>query len=285
VTISEAIRSATEALATAGVAEPRREAASLLMFVLNEERAYLAAHPDERLTAEYGATYLDAVQRRCRREPFQYIVGKQEFYGLEFAVGPGVLIPRPETELLVEAAIEVLTGYEQPRFLDIGTGSGCIAVSILKHVPEAVAVAVDISGAAIEIAKANAVRHAVDHRIEFVPSDLFANVRGRFPLIVSNPPYVPQRDSATIQAEVRDHEPPVALFGGPDGLSVIRRLVFESPAHVQPRGWLMIEIGFDQADTVGEMFDKSTWSSVSFKKDLQGIPRALIARLSDISGG
>jgi len=275
-TVAEALSDASERLAQAGVAEPRREAASLLAFVLKRAAVFLIAHPEHELSEDETAEFISAVERRTIREPFQYITGRQQFYGLDFVVCPGVLIPRPETEILVAAAIEALP--DGSRFCEIGVGSGCISVSILKKVPEATAVTVDISDDALVVAAENAKEHGVADRIEIFRSDLFEAVTGTFDLMVSNPPYVPETDRAKMQVEVREFEPARALFAGPDGLDVIRRIIFEAPTYLNHDGLLLMEIGFGQADGVAGLFDPTLWSDVAFLNDLQLIPRVVRAR-------
>jgi release factor glutamine methyltransferase len=276
--ISQALDNAGSALAQAGVATPRSEAASLLRSVLRKDAVFLIAHPDSELTDLEHDDFMVAVSRRCQREPFHYITGSREFFALEFGVAPGVLIPRPETEILVEAAIETLRGRKNPRFCEIGIGTGCVAVSILNAVPQAFCIAVDISDPALELAALNAARHGVDKRLTLVRGDLFGTARGPFDLVVSNPPYKPDPDFDDLQPEVK-FEPREALLGGPDGLAVIRRLISESPAVLADGGILLIEFGFGQAERVTEMFDKDVWMDVEVLPDLQGIPRVIKALL------
>jgi release factor glutamine methyltransferase len=218
------------------------------------------------------------VGRRAAGEPLQYITGFQDFYGREFRVTPDVLIPRPETELLVEAALEVNT-TDNAFICDVGTGSGCIAITLLCEIPGARAVAVDKSAAALEIARDNAAKQAVVDRAVFVVSDCFDALDPReyqFDLIVSNPPYVSESALAGLQREVRDHEPLVALTPGVDGLSVIRRLLTQAPAYLKPKGHLLMEIGFDQGEAVRSLVDEGVWCLVEVHPDLQGIPRIVV---------
>jgi release factor glutamine methyltransferase len=205
----------------------------------------------------------------------------QEFYGLEFEVTPDVLIPRPETEFLVERGIAYLKALEKPDFLDIGTGTGCIVISILKNCPSAIGTAVDISPTALEVAKRNAERNGVADRLQLFESDLFANVQetAKFHLIVSNPPYVPVKDMPGLQAEVRDFEPHVALTDGFDGVSIIAEIVRAAPAFLLPGGYLLIEMGFGQAERVQAMMSSELWEEAQIEPDLQGIPRVLVAKL------
>jgi release factor glutamine methyltransferase len=283
-TIAEALREASGVLRAAGVAEARREAASLLAHALGRDRAYLFTHDEESPAAEKLTAFRTFVGRRAAGEPLQYLTGHQEFYGLDFEVTPDVLIPRPETELLVEAALEVLRAHASPLFCDVGTGSGCIPVALLHERADARAVALDISPAALRVARRNAERHGVAPRLKTLASDCFDALRGdevrrvTFPLIVSNPPYVAESDLAGLQREVRDHEPRVALTPGGDGLSVIRRLVSEAPAFLEPGGRLLFEIGFGQGEQVAALIDPKVWTLLDIRQDLQGIPRLVLLR-------
>ena len=279
-TIAEALRDAAAALEAAGVSDARLQAASLLAFALNQDRTFLFAHPEQELAPEELATFTSLIRRRSGREPHQYIVGRQEFFGLEFEVTPDVLIPRPETEILVEAAIKHLSAIDQPRFCEIGVGSGCISVAILHALPTATAIGGDVSGAAMTVARHNADRLGVADRLTLVESDVFANLPDeQFNAIVSNPPYVPRRDVDSLQAEVRDFEPLTSLSDGGDGLSIIRRIVEGAPSRLRKGGLLLMEIGFDQSSRVAAMFDRAVWSHVDLMPDLQGIPRIVAARI------
>lgn len=278
--IYEKLREAEQILAAAGLAEPRREAASLLTFALGRDKTFLLAHPEYELTAKEQELFSDVIYRRAAREPLQYITGVQEFYGLEFAVTPDVLIPRPETEMVVEAAVEILSSLDRPRFCEIGIGSGCIAISILVHTQNSQAVGLDVSPAALVVGKRNAEKNGVADRLELRRSDVFAALTDeKFDLIASNPPYVPSEEIDGLQEEVRDFEPHVALTDGDDGLSIVRRIVAESPRYLLPGGMLLMEIGFNQSPRVAEMFDRILWSELRFLPDLQGIPRMVKARV------
>lgn len=277
-TIAENLSEAAEMLEASGVEEARRQAVLLMSFAIGRDRTFLIAHPEYRLTGEEESRFSAAVERRAAREPLQYITGRQEFYGLEFEVSPGVLIPRPETEMIVEAAVEFLSPKREPRFCEVGIGSGCIAVSILRNVPAASAVGLDISPTALEIAERNAEKHGVAGRIDFRRSDVFeAAGEERFDLIASNPPYVPRADLGGLQEEVRDFEPAGALTDGGDGLSIIRRIVAGSPERLVANGMLLMEIGFSQSAAVREMFDTELWEELDILPDLQGIPRMVKA--------
>ena len=277
-TVAFALALAVEILAEAEVAEPRKEASSLLAFVLQKDTAFLIAHSDDALAANHKILFESCVRRRAKREPFQYITRRQEFYSLEFEITPDVLIPRPETEILVEQAVKILSQLESPRFCEIGIGSGCISVAILRTVASATAVGTDISDKALTVALANAGKHNAHERLELRQTDVFTGMTGTFDLIVSNPPYVPRGQLDSLQAEVRDYEPRPALGGGVDGLEIIKRIITESPQFLKPRGALLLEIGFDQAAKVSELFDANAWKTPEFLPDLQGIPRIVKAR-------
>lgn len=253
----------------------RRDAELLLMHVLACDRAYLLTHPETQLTAEQAAFYAAWLARRARHEPVQYIVGEQEFFGLKFRVTPDVLIPRPETEHLVEAALARAGRDAALRMADIGTGSGAIAVALAHALPQARITALDISTAALAVAQENAKSHGVSDRIRFVESDLLAAVASeQFDMIVSNPPYV--ADSEVLEPQVRDFEPASALFAGPEGLDVYKRLIPQAWAALRPGGWLLLEIGHGQRDALAQLL--AGWGDVSFVADLQGIPRVACAQ-------
>ena len=279
-TIGEIIRDAARVLESAGVPDARREAGSLLSFILGKDRTFLISHAEDE-TDENSLTRLrEFVERRAAGEPLQYITGVQDFYGREFRVTPDVLIPRPETELLVEAALQKVgeTGAA-PFICDVGTGSGCIAVTLLCEIVNARAVAIDKSPAALEIAKINAQNQSVADRTLFVVSDCFNSLDSRdyeFDLIVSNPPYVAEAAFEGLQREVRDHEPLVALSPGGDGLSVIRRLIDEGPAFIKSNGYMLMEIGYDQGEAVESLINGSAWTLREIRPDLQGIPRIVV---------
>lgn len=277
--IAQALTRATQILNDAGVPEARREAGSLLSFILAKDRTFLISHADDQLSDDALRRFQEGVERRAGGEPLQYITGVQDFYGREFRVTPDVLIPRPETELLVEAAIEL--AEDRSSICDVGTGSGCIAITLLCELRDARVAAVDKSAPALEIAKLNARNHAVMDRIDFAISDCFSALdagRDQFDMVVSNPPYVSAEMMAGLQREVRDHEPLLALSPGADGLSVIRRLMLEAPAYLRSEGHLIMEIGFDQGEVVKGLVDESLWHLRDIKPDLQGIPRIVVLR-------
>ena len=285
--IAEALRRSTEILSDNRIAEARRDAALLLGFVLNKNRAFLIANDDRVLSEDEIERFARLIKRRAAGEPVQYLTKKQEFYGLEFEVNPNVLIPRPETEILVEAAINILRKKENPRFCDVGTGSGCIPVSILKNIANAAAVAIDVSPEALTIARRNAGKHGVSDRIEFLESDVFevfnnpkSEIRNPklFDVVVSNPPYIPNKDLPGLPREVREYEPHVALFGGDIGTEIVRRLLTESPRYLTENGYLMFEIGFTQGEAAQAMIDSKVWDLREILDDLQGIPRIVVLR-------
>jgi release factor glutamine methyltransferase len=275
--IAEVLRDASQVLEHAGVPEARREAGSLLSFVIGKDRTFLIAHAEHELDETEVDQFRDVVERRAAGEPLQYITGVQDFFGREFRVTCDVLIPRAETELLVEAALEV--NRSATTICDVGTGSGCIALTLLCELNDARAVAVDKSPAALEIAKFNAQKLSLADRAEFVVSDCFDSLENRqFDLIVSNPPYVSANVLPGLQREVRDHEPLIALSPGPDGLSVIRRLINEAPAFLNQNGHLIMEIGFDQGEAVHQLIDANVWELLEIRPDLQCIPRIVVLR-------
>jgi release factor glutamine methyltransferase len=281
--ISEILQNAAARLHERGVAEARREAGSLLAFALGKDRTFLLTNDDYELSGEESANFRAVLERRANREPFQYITGRQEFYGLDFRVTPDVLIPRPETEMIVESAIEILKGRQNPGFCEIGVGSGCIFVAVLYHVKTASATGLDISERALKVARLNAENNGVGgERLKLRKSDVFEALSNeKFDLIVSNPPYIPEKDMARVQAEVRGFEPLVALTDGADGLSIIERIVAGAPRFLSGAGFLLMEIGDTQAAAVKAMFDAQIWREIEIVPDLQGIPRMVRARIND----
>jgi release factor glutamine methyltransferase len=257
----------------------RADAELLLMHLLRIDRAWLMAHSDAEFGADYRKPYDELLQRRRVGEPIQYITGETEFYGLPFRVTPDVLIPRPETEHLVEQALALAARFEHPRIVDVGTGSGAIAVALARHLSQAQIAAVDISAAALEIARENAERNAVSDRIRFLQGDLLGPVRDeRFDIVVSNPPYVAAADRETLAVEVRDHEPALALFAGDDGFDIYRRLIPDGFAVLEPRGYMLLEIGYGQSAAVAALLTQAGFVGIEFVPDLQGIPRVVCGR-------
>jgi len=277
VSIGAALTEAAEELRSQGIIEPRLEASLLLGHVLQRDRAYLIAHNEQELRPDQLAVIRRFVDRRANGEPLQYLTNHQEFFKLDFEVTPDVLIPRPETELLVEAALDFLPPHSKLQFADLGTGSGCVAISILHERVNASATAIDRSDRALDVARRNAERHGVTNRLELVSSDLFTAVLagGLFDLIVSNPPYVSDAEMKTLQPEVK-WEPFAALAGGPDGLAIIRRLLNEGGAHLKTAGYLIFEIGLGHGERIQRLIDKGVWRLVEVRRDLAGIPRTVV---------
>jgi release factor glutamine methyltransferase len=249
----------------------------LLMFVLGCDRAYLYAHPERELTADEQSRYEEALAQRVRGVPSQYITGHQEFWGMDFIVTPAVLIPRPETEHVIETVLPLARPLQNPRMVDVGTGSGCIAVVLAKELPGAEIHATDISSAALEIARANAARHQLEDRIDFHEADLLLGLQtSSFDFVVSNPPYVGEYEEDQVQLDVRKFEPRQAVFAGRTGLEVIARLVPQARAVLKPDGWLVIEISGTIVQGVCSLLQE--WSDLQIINDLQGIPRVAAAR-------
>lgn len=263
-------------LAGKGVENARLEAEWMLCDVLGLDRVGLYLNFDRPLTDQELAAYREMVARRARREPLQYILRSQEFHGLDFEVTPAVLIPRHDTEVLVG---EALKRYPTARrVLDIGTGSGCIAVALARHLPEADVAGVDRSAEALEVAARNADRNGV--AVRFLKGSLFTPVEGeRFDLVVSNPPYIPTADLADLQPEVRDFEPSAALDGGADGLDFYRLMIPAAPPYLTPGGWLMVEVGISQAERVRELFAQAGFAEIFAAKDPAGIERVVGGRM------
>ncbi len=275
--ISETLERATETLQASGIVEARREAKSLLAFVLDKNQTFLVAHSEYKLSAEEKTRFQTVLNRRANREPFQYIIGRQEFCGLDFTVTKDVLIPRPETEMIVEAAIEILK--ENARVCEVGIGSGCVCVSILHEVKTASAIGLDASERALAVAERNAKTHKVLERLELKLSNVFDNLQNeKFDLIVSNPPYISMEEMKTLQREVRDFEPYIALTDGKDGLSIVEKIIGNAPNFLKADGVLLMEIGFNQAVKVQEMFDKTIWREIEILPDLQSILRMVKVR-------
>ena len=258
------------------------EARIVLAHVLKCKPIDLLVRYNEQPDEKSRATFRELILRRADGWPVAYLVGQREFYLLSFEVSPAVLIPRPETETLVAEALKLLKPIANPSVLDLGTGSGCIAVSIAHQKKDARVTAVDVSPDALDIAKRNAERHGVADRIDFRQGDLFAAVPadGRFDLIVSNPPYVTPGELAGLAPEVRDHEPRLALDGGPDGLAFYRRLAMGSGAFLKPGGWLLAEIGATQDDAVrGLLGERPEFEVGKTIRDAAGLPRVVVARM------
>jgi release factor glutamine methyltransferase len=272
----------------------------LLLHAVGKERAWIYSHPEEKVSAEQRQTFLSLIARRAAGEPVQHLIGHQEFWGLDFAVNPDVLIPRPETEHVIEVTLdrlalrEVREGRPQTsdgtrlRIADVGTGSGCIAIALAKELPRARFYASDISAAALTVAKHNAERHNVCDRIQFSLSNLLEGVIAlgsgadgadtqQFDAIISNPPYIGRREAETLAREVRDHEPATALFGGEEGYELYGALIAQSAQHLRPGGLLILELGYNSLPAVQPLLSEPTWTQVSVTNDLAGIARVICA--------
>ncbi len=279
-TVREARTWAIRTLEQAGVDSPALTADLLLGRVLEWSRVRVLSRPEAHLRADSLECFRSLIERRSKGEPLQYLTGEQEFFGLALRVTPEVLIPRPETEILVERAISLASGRREPRIVDVGTGSGCIAVAVAHEIPDATLCAVDISLSALCVARTNAVRHGVLDRIRFFACNLLEGIRRQpfFDFVLSNPPYVADSEYNTLPAVVRDHEPHPALFAGASGLAMHRRLVPQAAVHLVPGGYLLLEIGLGQADAVTGLIRQEGLSLESIHSDLQGIPRCVVAR-------
>jgi release factor glutamine methyltransferase len=277
--LSAAIRAARDRLVRAGVPEDEAalDADVLARTILGWDRAALLARGRDAPPPGFSARFDAVLQRRVAREPVAYIVGTREFWGLEVEVTPDVLVPRPETEILVEQVLlRASRTTASPLIADVGTGSGCLAVSLARELPRARLVATDTSAAALAVAARNAARHGVRDQVRFVRTDLLTGLSASFDLIVSNPPYVPATDAPTLQPEVARFEPPRALYGGADGLSVIGRLLEDAPARLRPGAPLIMEIGFGQREAVEAIAEAAGWTDIRFVPDLAGIDRAVV---------
>ena len=283
--IRSALREAMGRLESVGVPSHALAAELLLMHALNRDRTWLYSYPEDEMSATTLEKFHALVAKRADGVPTQYLTGKQEFWGLDFEVTPAVLIPRPETEHVIEVTLDRL-GAERKnaplQIADIGTGSGCIAVALAHELPQAEIVATDISREALEVARRNAARHNVANRILFIESNLFDAQREqspKFDVIVSNPPYIPLSEAPQLQREVRAHEPPIALFAGDDGHAIYAPLIREAPNHVTPGGLLILELGHDSLSGVQKLIaETQSWTQVQIKNDLAQIPRVMSAR-------
>ncbi len=274
----------------------------LLLHVLGRDRTWIYSHPEEEISASDAEGYSALILRRANGEPTQHLTGKQEFWGLEFEVTADVLIPRPETEHVIEVALDRLALRERRagrpqktdgaglQIADVGTGSGCIAIALAKELPAATILATDISSAALAVALRNATRHNVASRIQFLESNLLDGLLGSplasrhspllFELIASNPPYVGRREAATLMREVREHEPEIALYGGEEGYELYASLIAQAAKHLKPGGILVLELGHNSLPAVQPLLDPTSWTNIGVTKDLAGIPRVLAAERS-----
>ena len=286
----EALRNAVTKLERAGCPEPRADAEVLLAHVLREDRARAVLDRRAPLEPRAAAAFARCVARRARREPVALITGEREFWSLSFRVTRAVLIPRPDTETLVEEALDLLAPPAMPgrrgaRVIDVGTGSGCVAVALARERPDAHIVAIDRSSRALRVAAANVARHGLGRRVRLLRGDLLAPAgveRARIPradLIVSNPPYVTAKEWKSLPPEIRVFEPKGALVGGADGLAFHRRLAREAPDHLVAGGWIAVEVGAGQAAAVADIFlSGGRFDEIRVRKDLSGIPRVVSAR-------
>jgi release factor glutamine methyltransferase len=316
VDIRTALKNGIAQLREAEVSSFTLAAELILLHVLGHNRTWLYAHPEEVISGADTQRFFDLIARRSAGAPTQHLTGKQEFWGLEFEVTPDVLIPRPETEHVIEVALDRLAlrelragrpqefSGEDLRIADIGTGSGCMAIALAKELPAANFYATDISPAALAVAKRNAQRHAVAHRIDFRQGDLFSPVGAQhvallpgkipasappavhesqptshkarlFDLIVSNPPYIGRREAPSLPREVRDHEPHSALFGGEEGYELYADLITQSAQHLKPGGILVLELGHNSLPAVQPLLDTASWTKIGVTNDLAGIPRVI----------
>ena len=284
-----ALKEAMARLRAAEVPSHTLAAELLLMHTLGRDRAWLYAHPEETLTSEAVNRYFELIARRASGTPTQYLTGKQEFWGLEFLVTPAVLIPRPETEHVIEVALERIGQRKQGRPLrvvDVGTGSGCLAVALARELPEAEVFATDISSAALEVARGNAARLGVGERVQFIEGNLLDpfltawpdSSSARFDLIVSNPPYISLAEREKLPREIREHEPSAALFGGARGVEIYGPLVDQAAKVLASGGSLVVELGDGALEAVQDLFEtRPAWMRVAVTMDLAGIPRVLAA--------
>ena len=291
--LRESLREAIAHLESEHVPSAALAAELLLMHALGRDRAWIYAHPEHELGAEMRQKYFSLVARRASGVPAQYLTGHQEFWGLDFVVTPEVLIPRPETEHVIEVALDRLLARTKAqvtrefRIADVGTGSGCIAVALAHELAAAHIVAMDISPAALDLARHNARRHGVDTRIDFVECNLLDSVvhgpriTGHEPrsldLVVSNPPYIGRREAATLPREVREHEPELALFAGETGTELYAPLIAQAATVLKPGGFVVLELGHDSAEYVTHLLSAPEWTKLSITNDLAGIPRVASA--------
>lgn len=282
--IAQARRLLVQTLKQAGIEEPEADARLLVAHALKLDRAALTAHGERALTPDQIQTIAALAARRLKREPVSRIFGSKEFWSLTLAVTEAVLVPRPETETVVEAALDIVdrdgTRMERLRILDIGTGSGAIVLALLSELPNATGTATDISAAALDIARGNAERLGLLPRATFMVCNIADSVSGAFDLIVSNPPYIAHDDIAGLPPEVREYDPALALDGGSDGLDAYRAIADAACRLLAPGGWLIVELGAGQEAAVAKLFAKTGLSVCPARHDLAGIPRALCAAIA-----
>ena len=275
------VRRIGDELATAGIDSPRRDARLLVAHAAGLSPAGLILREKDPVGAETLGRAETFAARRARGEPVARIIGEKEFYGLVFALGPATLVPRPETELLVEIALTHLAGKTAPRFVDLGTGTGCIAIALAMHAPAASGLATDRSDDALAVARANAATYDLGARLAFAQGDWFHAVSAgeRFDCILSNPPYISSREIPTLDREVREYDPFAALDGGPDGLDAFREIIARAPSHLASCGLLAVEIGAAQSESVAGLFEQAGLESVTTRRDLEGHDRVVAGRL------
>jgi release factor glutamine methyltransferase len=287
VQLKQTLASGVERLEAADVGSSRMNAEVLLMFVLGVDRAYLYAHPERELSLEEESRYDEALGHRAGGVPSQYITGHQEFWGLDFLVSPAVLIPRPETEHLVETVLELAREAVRPKVVDVGTGSGCVALALAHERRDAEVYAADVSVEALAVARVNAARLELGERVWFVESNVLEGLADihDFDFVVSNPPYVGLNEADKVQRSVFEFEPRLAVFAGDHGLDVIRPLVEQAHRELKPGGWLAMEIGYSMRDEVLKLLSPTMWEESRVVPDLQGISRVIAARkTADCSG-
>ena len=298
--IRTALKLGLAKLRDANIAAYTLAAELLLLHTVGRDRTWLYAHPEEQISEDDAERYFALLARRAAGEPAQYITGKQEFWGLEFEVTPDVLIPRPETEHVVEVALDrlavreiragrrqILTG-EGLHIVDIGTGSGCIAIALAKELPGARILATDISASAIAVANRNAERHGFGERLHFVQASLFENLTAaasKVDLVVSNPPYIGRKEKGSLMREVRDYEPQVALYGGEEGYELYATLIAQASRALKPGGLLVLEVGHNSVPAVQPLLEPPLWTNVAVANDLAGIPRVISAEKTDHESG
>ncbi len=275
-TYHEALKQAAKALSGAGIEQAETESRLLLEYATQTEPGFYLLHGEDDMSHGEEESYFSLVGQRCKRIPLQHLTGEQEFMGLKFLVDENVLIPRQDTETLVERAVSFLKDAGNVRVLDLGTGSGCIAVSIKAFCPEAVVSGSDVFPEALQIAKENARINQTE--ITWIKSDLFSEIEGKFDLIVSNPPYIPTDVIGTLMPEVRDHDPGPALDGGSDGLDFYRRILAGCKDHLQPGGRVLFEIGQEQGNDVTSLMIENGFEEIEVISDLTGADRVVTGR-------